>query len=212
MFAQILPPVKPLPYFCRNPRAGFANLATSGPTVLDLIPMRSLASGFIAALVIVGLHRLLNQRGARAVGVCRGEIAPHTGLVLAVCAIGLFIAATAFWATFTVPGSFPAPLVGAGALVMTALSGWSLHPVWVIRWNAKCLEGPSATLPAPWSRTAIAWDSITAAGRDSMGNFFVQHWDGTRIRWNFSYGGYGHLVAAVERNCPHLFPEPAATA
>jgi hypothetical protein len=180
--------------------------------VPDIIPLRSLASGLVAALVVLGLHSLLKHRGARLAGVGSGEIGPHTGLVLAVSTIGLGIAAAAFWATFTVPGSFPAPLVGAAALGMAVRSGWSLHPVWIIRWTAEGLEGPSATLPAPWDRTQIAWDSITAAGRDMMGNFFVQHWDGTRIRWNFSYGGYGHLMAAVERNCPHLFPRPEATA
>jgi hypothetical protein len=180
----------------------------------DLYPYRSLVIGLVVALLMAALHRLFFRHGARQIDHAGGEIAPNAALILATCAIGVAIAAAAFWATFTQPDSFPASVVGAGAVVLTLATGSALHPGWRIAWNRTGIRGPVTLLPrlSGPDQATLAWDSITAIGRDIGGNFFVEHWDGTRIRWNFTYGGYGHLMAAVERNCPHLFPGPEATA
>lgn len=180
----------------------------------DLPFLRSLVIGLAVALAMGVLHRLFLRRGARAPGRSSGEIGPNAALVLSVCAIGLATAAAAFWATLAVPGSFSAPAVGAGALVLSAATASALHPGWRIAWTREGITGPATLLPRPGgpARASFAWNSITAAGRDMGGNFFVQHWDGTRIRWNFTYGGFGHLMQAVERNCPHLFPGPETAA
>jgi hypothetical protein len=171
--------------------------------------LQALAVALATAAIATAVYRRLVPHAPRIIGRYSGETAPRPAVVLTLCLAGLAVAAAAFWTTFTSPQAFSAPVVGAAAAVLALAAACTLHPDWMIRWSPEGIEGPVSPLPYPGApdRASFAWDSITATGRDAAGGFFVQHWDGTRIRWGLTYGDHSHLMAAVARNCPHLFPE-----
>lgn len=183
--------------------------------MLDPSQYRTLIVGVAVTLLLAALSRLLARRGGHAVGDDRGHVAPNRAVIVAVTLIGLGIAASAFYATATQPDSFPAVLVGLAALVLTVPTAASLLPDYEIEWNEEGLEGPATGWFPPFGpgRDFIAWSDVVGVGKDALGNWYIEDRTGARIRWNFVYGGYAHLMAAVERHCPHLFdPPPAAVA
>jgi hypothetical protein len=216
MFAQFSAFVKSGPRFGRETAIGLSR-APSSPvqTMFDPATLRTLVIGLAVTAVIGVLSRWLALRGGPRASGERGHIAPNPGLVVTVSLIGLGLAGAAFYATLTQPDSFPAVLVGIGALALTLPTAASLLPDYAIEWTEDGLEGPASNWFPPFGpgRDFIAWADVATVGKDTLGNWFVEDRTGARIRWNFAYGGYGHLMAAVERNCPHLFdPHPGAVA
>jgi hypothetical protein len=183
--------------------------------MFDPATLRHLVIGLVVTALIGALSRWFVLRGAPPVQGERGHIRPNPPLILAVTLVGLGLAGAAFYATLTRPDSFPAVLVGIGALVLTLPTAASLLPDYAIEWTEDGLEGPASNWFPPFGpgRDFIAWGDVAGIGKDALGNWYVEDRTGARIRWNFAYGGYGHLMAAVERNCPHLFgPPPGAVA
>ncbi len=177
--------------------------------------LQILTIGIAVTAAILVLSHCLLRRGNRQMGAERGHIAPDRPLILTAALVGLGLACIALNMTATQPYRVFAVLVGIGGLGLVLLAAMGLLPDHEIEWNEDGLEGPASTwlLPFGQGRDFIAWADVIGLGKDALGNWHVEDRTGDRICWSFVYGGHCDLIAAVERNCPHLSdPRPAAVA
>jgi hypothetical protein len=175
--------------------------------------LRHVLIGLIGALFIALVGVLIARAQPARAHVSGGRIVPDRPLIAGAVALALLLGGIALYAALTVPGSFPAHVIAGVALALGLATATGTSGYYAIDWDHAGLTGPGSLWrlpPANPPRIRIAWADVTDAGRDAMGNWYVADGAGRRIRWNWTYGGCGAFMEAVEAHCPWLSGRAAA--
>lgn len=136
-----------------------------------------------------------------------GRIRPNRALIAALTLGALGMAGLALTAAARWNGGAAAVGVGAGFLVLAGLVATSLSSAYDVTWTAESVTGPATHGVWPFGprRETVRFADIAEAGRIWTGSLYVRDGAGRRVLWNYTYGGYTALMAAIERARPDMF-------
>jgi hypothetical protein len=173
--------------------------------------MGDLVQGLLKGFLLMAILTLIAWGMSRArpaeAGPAGGRIRPNRVLIAALSLGALGIAGLALTAAARWNGGTPALLAGGGFLALGALVATSLTSAYDVTWTAESLTGPATHGVWPFGprRDTVRFADITGAGQTWSGSLYVSDGAGRRVMWNYTYGGYTALMAAIERARPDMF-------
>lgn len=187
--------------------------------MVSQIIIGQILSGSTLSAIIWGLSRFVVSRRQLHLGQPQnGFIAPSQTLAFVITALS-FAAALFFFQDFLLGGLVTrgeydeswtlSVWLGAGFLLVTAISATSFTTAFDVTWTATDLTGPISYKFPPFGpeRMTLRFDEITEVGMDAFGSFYVKNAEGARIRWGWTYAGYRDLMRAIEAARPDLFAQ-----